>query len=87
VEICTHSKVVLKILGVGMVEGLHKLIGHAVMDVVQREDPVTQELVQIRTLKLQLVNSGTKTLRGWEFTLEATIALRQEAISAMANEV
>jgi hypothetical protein len=34
-----------------MVKGLDKLVGHAVVDVVQRENPVAQELVQIRALQ------------------------------------
>lgn len=36
-----------------MVKGLDKLVGHAVVDVVQRENPVAQELVQIWALQFR----------------------------------
>jgi len=47
----THFKVAFKSLSISLVKGLHKLVGHAVVDVVQRENSITQELVQIWALK------------------------------------
>lgn len=69
-----------------MVKGLNELVGHAIVDVVQRENPVAQKLVQIWALQSRTCKNGLNNYSS-EITLAATIALRQEAISAMAKDV